>query len=772
MLRVPHLPETIGKGTRARALLWAVLFALIVGVLNAGEPLDKFLRVARAEAHPHAASGEVVVVAFDRATTQAIGPLPVPRRHYADIIEKLNQLGARKIAFDIMLSNYESSSADDRRLREALQRSRAPVVLPTLHEDAGEEGVDVLPAAELLNAADGTVSISVWTDYARAVWEVPFAMQVAGSDRPSLATFLAGRKDSRRGTFPVDYSLDPKSVPTVSVADLLAGKVAPSRISGKAVVIGDTNLLSTDRYSLPGHGVGPGVMIHVFAAETLIRGPSVSLGWAPPLLLALFVVGLTWHLQRRAARIATLMLAMPGILGVALALERDLYFMDVVPALALIVFYAGAQARSRHSEAVRESTTNQLSGLPNLNGLRQAEGHATDVLVVARIHNYPKVMAALPNDAEGELARQVAHRLAVGSPSTPIHQGDEGLFAWFETAFHERTLLEDRLDGLHSLLRSPVSVSGLPVDLIITFGVDRRRDRSLPNRIGSALLAADEAYDANRRWAEFDEEKAGAAEWEVSLLGSMEEALEVGEIWVAFQPKLDIRSGRIAGAEALVRWTHPERGEIPPMDFVPLAEQHNRIDVLTFYVLHEAVRLAAEINRGGVSFGMAVNLSARMLEREDVVERITALLDRYFLAPSCLTIEITETSALQVNGDAVATLRRMRDLGLNVSIDDYGTGFSTLEYLRLLPATELKIDKSFVVAIDQSVKERLVVHSTIQLAHSLGQRVIAEGVERPEVLQVLRELGCDGAQGYLVGEPMPAESLERVLGQNRSRRRA
>ncbi|HEU0065645.1 MAG TPA: EAL domain-containing protein, partial [Sphingomonas sp.] len=287
--------------------------------------------------------------------------------------------------------------------------------------------------------------------------------------------------------------------------------------------------------------------------------------------------------------------------------------------------------------------------------------------------------------------------------------------------------------------------------------------RDLANRVGATLVAADEAAAEGARWKTYDPAKLADAEWKLSLLGRLDAAIDSGEVWVAYQPQLDVRAGRISGAEALVRWSHPEKGEISPAEFVLAAEQHDRIDKLTAFVLTDAIRVAAEFNARGIEFDVAVNLSARLLERPGLTDTVRGMLADARLAPERLTLEVTESAAMTSGRASIRTLEELGSLGITVSIDDYGTGFSTLEYFKLIPAAEVKIDRSFVVAIDRSASDRLMVQSTIDMAHSLGRHVVAEGVETPQILTELTKMGCDKIQGYLIGKPMKAEELARMV---------
>ena len=235
------------------------------------------------------------------------------------------------------------------------------------------------------------------------------------------------------------------------------------------------------------------------------------------------------------------------------------------------------------------------------------------------------------------------------------------------------------------------------------------------------------------------------------MLSQLDEAIDRQEVWVAFQPKLELATRRIIGAEALARWTHPDKGPIAATEFVAAAEAHNRIGKLTDFVLGTAVAAGAQLNQRGGDFDIAVNLSARLLSDKGFILRLSALLARHGLAPQKLTLELTETAALAGSGEELDMIARLRDLGVRISIDDYGTGQSTLDYLKKIPASEIKIDQSFVKGIADNRSDRLMVQSTIGLAHSLGRKVVAEGVEQREVLDLLIEMGCDVAQGFVSG---------------------
>ncbi|HJP67774.1 MAG TPA: EAL domain-containing protein, partial [Sphingomicrobium sp.] len=482
-----------------------------------------------------------------------------------------------------------------------------------------------------------------------------------------------------------------------------------------------------------------------------------------PFLIALAFAALGATRRRVFSQVVTIGAGMAGLLIVPVFLEMHLIFVDITPGLFVLLALATALGWRRYRAL---GLVNPVSNLPNLNALRlHREGHK-QVLVAARILNYEEIVATLPANRERQLIEQIVARLKVGTPQRILYQGDGGIFAWFEAP---QQPFGNHLEALYALFRNPARVDDMKMDLAISFGVELGSGRSIANRLASALVAADEAAHDGLKWKYHDPETLENASWKLSMLSQLDEAIDRDEVWVAYQPKLDLTTRRIIGAEALARWTHPEKGPIAASEFVAAAEQHNRIGKLTDFVLEKAVTAAAQINKRGIDFEIAVNLSARLLTDKGFTLRLSALLARHGLAPQHLTLELTETAALTDSGEGLDMISRLRDLGINIAIDDYGTGLSTLEYLKKIPANEIKIDQSFVKGIVDNRSDRLMVQSTIGLAHSLGRKVVAEGVEHRDILDLLVEMKCDIAQGFAVGRPMSFDLLTKRVASERKR---
>ena len=260
---------------------------------------------------------------------------------------------------------------------------------------------------------------------------------------------------------------------------------------------------------------------------------------------------------------------------------------------------------------------------------------------------------------------------------------------------------------------------------------------------------------------------AGSAR-SLSLLSELRRALEHDELRLFLQPKIELASGRCTGAEALVRWQHPVRGLVPPMEFIPFAEQTGFVRQLTLWMLEAAARQWPTLRALGLR-RVSVNLSTRDLLDPELPAKIERIVRRHGMPPPALCLEITESAIMDEPQRAEATLNALSQAGYKLSIDDFGTGYSSLAYLKRLPVDELKIDRSFVMAMEDDDDDAKIVKSTIDLAHNLGLTVVAEGVENAAVMQRLREQGCDEAQGYHMSRPLPASEMAAFAARWRAR---
>jgi diguanylate cyclase (GGDEF)-like protein len=416
----------------------------------------------------------------------------------------------------------------------------------------------------------------------------------------------------------------------------------------------------------------------------------------------------------------------------------------------------------------REALTDDLTGLPN----RRALFRELDVLTAAGERSSRKV-ALLQLDLDGfkelndtlghaagdDLLIAISRRLEAVVPGTLARLGGDEFAALVPEGHDARQVAAAIGDALHV----PLDIAGVGVAVNASVGIahfpqDAQDARELARRADVAM------YDAKRLGtvvagytAEHDEHSLDR----LSLAADLRSAFDRDELWLAFQPQVDIATGRISGAEALIRWRHPVRGDVPPGVLLPIAERTGLMQQLTLWVLDRAVSQAAAWRRAGLDVRMAVNVSAIVLVDATLPDRIAETLGRHALTADNLVVEVTEDAVMRDPRRAIEILGRIKALGVEIAVDDFGTGQSSLEQLKNVPADELKLDRSFVLGMADDAHDAAIVGSVVGLGRALGLRVVAEGVETPQVWQHLAALGCDVAQGFGLARPMPAPQFER-----------
>ncbi len=758
----------------AQLNLIIALFAILVGLgcyaTDFGRPVDLMLRDARDGLHPRKASGQVHIVEIDAKSLAAIDNWPWPRRHHASVVDRLSAAQARIIAFDVDFSSH-SNAADDATFARALARAGGSVVLPTFQQRGGARGetrYENLPIAPLREHAF-LASVNVAPNVNGQVRTYSPGVITAQTMRPSIGALLADQSQLSLGVMTIDQSIDPASIPRHSFVDVLKGIVPAAAFAGKRVVIGATAIELGDRYAVPRHGVLPGVVIQAMAAETMLLGTAnPNLGGVPLLVLTVAVLALCARNLARAGVLVGIGALVVLILPLALEMAK-LGSLDVAPALVSltvggVTMFALALFRSFRTSQLVDSET----GLPNARAFSSAMSGARNyVVVAARIARFGELVSVIGGKAAADVVRRSAERLTYAADDGAIFRFAGDALIW-TVPLAQKDDLADRLAGLAALFRAPIGVGNRMIDVGITYGIAiamAAEAGSDPLSFAAkAMLAADRAGDQGLLWDRHDGAIDSEVDWKLTLLGELDGAIASDQIWVAYQPKADIKSGAITGVEALVRWNHPTRGAIAPDHFIPTIEQAGRMLDLTLFVLRSAVRDLERWRRAGHDISVAVNLSASLLEDDNLVALVADELAGASFDPGALTLEITESAAMAKPDHAVRVMAALRALGVQLSIDDYGTGQSTLTYLKRLPATEIKIDRSFVQDLVDSRPDQILVRSTIALAHDLGFKTVAEGVENAACLALLGELGCDTAQGWHIGRPMPFGDLLALLG--------
>ncbi len=737
-------------GRRGRVLMWGIILSFLCGIIQFGEPLEDIIKGGRDYIRQQDYRGNVVVVGIDDKTAKQFGGLNYSREVDARVIDNLFKMGAKRIFYDKVFADAGDPKGDEA-LREALIRHRGKVFFGVAElPDPITQKIGVLkPNEAFRDLVETTSLIGKSTPFGfSAIF--PYQSNVDGEFIPSMSYAMSETAKSNAELFRPDWSINARTVTTLSLADVHTDIAYKSTVSGHDILIGPNSSASGDIHRIILQGLIPGLYFHVIAAETLRNGTPQNWGWAlmwaVAVILAVFVV----FAQKRRDILAIYTIAALTIGVLPLFLDSILITIDVVPAALLFSIAAIRGAAIRRSEF--GTGFNLISGLPNFARLRRNIPQRKSTLIALKIRNYAAIVAGFGAEIEPALVAEVMRRSALTNPNEVIyHDGDTLL--WFAD-IDSNISFSNHLEGLSRLITATMQLQGRPFDLLISFGVDADHDSKISVRIGSAMLCAQEASQENKIWKFYDPERRHESSWELSLLDSMTQAIDNGDIWVAYQSKADLKTGKIIGAEALARWSHPERGTVTPELFIDVAERNNRIDQITALVLDHAIGTAAIINRDFGTFNMAVNISVQMLDHPDLLSMISGALVRHGLRPERLTLEITETSKLPQNEKTIELLRRIVAEGITLSLDDYGTGNATLDYLKLLPFSEVKIDRSFISNITQTEQDLILVEATITMAHSLGCKVVGEGVETEEIRMILANLGCDIAQGFHIGYPV------------------
>jgi diguanylate cyclase (GGDEF)-like protein/PAS domain S-box-containing protein len=364
-----------------------------------------------------------------------------------------------------------------------------------------------------------------------------------------------------------------------------------------------------------------------------------------------------------------------------------------------------------------------------------------------------------------ELARRLTSVLRTGDSVARLGGDEFGVLV--SDVSDSSTVLEYVIERILAALEQPFLVDGLPLHVEASIGVARYPahggdvDLLLQRADVAMYLAKDSGTTHAVYTAELDHHDTAS----LTLLSELPRAIRDRELVLHYQPKLDVRSGELAGLEALTRWRHPTRGMIPPGDFISAAEKTGLMQPLTLYVLDEALKQLARWRSEGYVQGvtMAVNLSMRNLVDPRLPEQVADALDSWELPGECLIFEITESAIISDPAGTKDVIRRLKALGVGISIDDFGTGYTSLAYLARLPITQLKIDRSFVIDMNRNADDAAIVRSIITLGHDLGLEVVAEGVETEEARDQLARLGCDTIQGYWLSAPLPPCELRAWL---------
>jgi len=452
---------------------------------------------------------------------------------------------------------------------------------------------------------------------------------------------------------------------------------------------------------------------------------------------------------------------------------------DEVGSLVRVIDHMRSSLIEREARIAELAFRDGLTGLANrtLFGERLGQavasagrtGHALSVLLLD-LDRFKEVNDVLGHDVGDQLLVQVAKRLSAElerSSDTVARLGGDEFAVLLPTQDGDQA--QEIARRLLAALERPLALSGQTVDLGASIGIasfprDAMEATALMARADIAMYVAKHGRSG---YARFVPDMEHSSEHALGLLSDLRRAVEENQLMLMFQPKIHIDTGLCEAAEALVRWHHPVRGLVSPAEFIPFAERTGFIRSITSWVLRQALQQVTQWQQQGLTVSLSVNVSTRDLAQQDLPELVRKELQDTDIAPARLCLEITEGAIMEDPARALSALQALHTMGVQLSIDDFGTGYSSLAYLKKLPMDELKIDRSFVMDLDCDADDEAIVRATVDLAHNMGLRVVAEGVETQTVLQRLQSIGCDEVQGYFVSRPLSAADFAAWMERNR-----
>lgn len=422
-------------------------------------------------------------------------------------------------------------------------------------------------------------------------------------------------------------------------------------------------------------------------------------------------------------------------------------------------------------QVMHDSTHDALTDLPNRvllkDRLEQALNNAhrhkhIAALIILDLDRFKEINDTLGHYNGDRLLKQVAVRLegVVRESDTLCRLGGDE-FGILLPIISDRKDIQIVIEKIQKALESPFVLEGLTLDIQASIGASISPDHG--KDVDTIIQRADVAMYAAKQdklgFAVYTSKMDQYSPKKLTLMGELRQAITNNELVLHFQPKISLASNKISGVEALVRWSHPEHGFMMPDEFIHLAERTGLLRQLSRWVLKHTLAQAVSWHENGIEIEVAVNISPSTLLDPELPDTITGLLAAHKLPRGTLTLEITETSIVKDPDLAMAVLLRLADMGIKISIDDFGTGYSSLSYLKKMPASEVKIDKSFVMDMIENESDAVIVKATIDLAHNLGMRVVAEGVETQEIKDQLQQLNCDIVQGFLYSKPLASNDF-------------
>ncbi|WP_299309438.1 EAL domain-containing protein [uncultured Croceicoccus sp.] len=732
--------------SRLYQLAAAAVAAGLLALVGAADPIEEMIWIALYRLEDKPVSGQIVIVDVD----QSADPTLSVAQRQAEVVRQLSRHRPRGI---YLQGNY---SADDRGIAElgaAIDATDVPVAIGWVEGVGSTRGLPSLSRSSQLDGAVATVDRYHATALGFA-WESLTSFDVGNREMPGFPAAVAGFVDLNDYYF-IDYRYANSEI-TIFPARVLSRSNLP--LTGKRVLVGSASsgsLLDQGVVPIPGDMV-PRIQLAFFAAESLLQGVPVAVGWlfALAIIVAIVFAAVYYPPAIRRTLYAVAVAACLAIPFFGLLLDR------IVESGATVVFLVlFAILRITSLLKAQAAKTDHLSGLRNFSALAEKLEREDGMVIVARVNRFEEVLSSLEPEFHGEFMQQIAERLAADR-FREIFSDGAGNFAWLDGTRDAR----GRMADLIGLTGAPILVENRTFDFTCSFGIQDVPIDSAQQAISATLVAAELASTRMSHIALVSERESTDANWRLSLHTSLDHAIVNGHIYLVYQPQVMIENGQIVGAEALVRWKHPERGEISPFEFIPQIEKAGRLKPLTAHTFRMAARTASLLPERDLR--ISVNVSATLVCDDNFVQFVQDNVMAGGGSASRIMLEITETARIENLELAARHLTELREAGFKVSLDDFGTGEANLSLLVHLPCDEVKLDQTFVRLAKTNERARMIIIALAQTTRLSNMSFVAEGIETVEDQAIMASHDCKVGQGYLYGYPLPSHELIEIARKN------
>ena len=797
------------KWSFVKLSFFALFMALLLAFNYQQQRLDLLIYdVLLTEVNPPSLDNTVIVEVDDKSLI-LFGQWPWSRTLHADLLSYLTEAEVAAVGFDILFAqNNYSSEAEDAEFAQAIEKA-GNVVLPIAPSKAHVAGqVEILPQASLAISAaklghvdfefdiDGLIRKGyLYAGFGSARWP-SFALALSQIARPNQKFIepeqVSGNGWTRQHPVMINYSITPETnrLTHYSYADVLTREIPMDAFKGKVVLVGMNATAQGDQFPTPisiEHSTMPGVEINAHLVNSVMNNNQIQL-IAPiynklVIVLLLLLTFALLILTNTKTILAGLMLSLlaTALSSLALFYYQNIWFPPVLAFGLQIILFAFIDLAKKQNlareltEIKTELTLDPATQLFNETGfIKQLDKEIVlnnkRYILLMQIGKFKGISSLFDDKASGQLLSEMRTRIEQAVAQTPLIfarlVGTEFALCMPSVERNEITQMAKRLV---EILGKPYMINDEQYTLPVYIGMHEldglaQHAKQYLNQTRTALKTSKDGYISSYCWYTLGLEQSVMKQ--TQLESDLAQALSRDQFEIYYQPQICTQTGKIVGAESLIRWNHHEQGLISPDQFIPLAESNGMIiDIGTWTLQQACAQAKVWQDAGHDDFRIADNLSALQFADNSLIKHVINALIQSQLNPKHLELELTETGIIDDMSKAADTLKQLKEIGVEVAIDDFGTGYASLSYLQQFPVDRIKIDRSFVDGIDQSTEAQMLTSAIITMAHKLDISVIAEGIETINQQHWLQQNNCEELQGYLFSRPLPAKQLTELLAE-------